>query len=175
MTETYELTEECLQINYYGAKRTAEALIPLLQLSDSPRIVNVSSSMGKLKKIPSDRVKGVLSADVENLSEDSVNQVLTEFLNDLKEGSLENKGWPTLMSGYTVSKAAMNAYTRILAKKYPDFRINSVCPGYVKTDINFNTGFMPIEEGAANVVSLALLPNDGCTGQFFFRSEVSSL
>lgn len=49
MTQTYELTEECLQINYYGAKRTAEALIPLLQLSDSPRIVNVSSSMGKLE------------------------------------------------------------------------------------------------------------------------------
>ena len=47
--ETYELAVECLQINYYGAKRTAEALIPLLQLSNSPRIVNVSSIMGKLE------------------------------------------------------------------------------------------------------------------------------
>lgn len=42
LTQTYELAEECLQINYYGTKRTAEALIPLLQLSTSPRIVNVS-------------------------------------------------------------------------------------------------------------------------------------
>ncbi|MBA0629444.1 hypothetical protein Godav_024001, partial [Gossypium davidsonii] len=41
----YELAEECLKINYYGAKRTAEALIPLLQLSNLPRIVNVSSSI----------------------------------------------------------------------------------------------------------------------------------
>ena len=49
ITQTYELAEECLQINYYGAKRTAEALIPLLQLTDSPRIVNVSSIMGKLE------------------------------------------------------------------------------------------------------------------------------
>ena len=49
ITETYELTEECLEINYYGAKRTSEALIPLLQLSDSPRIVNVSSSIAKLE------------------------------------------------------------------------------------------------------------------------------
>ncbi|PRQ57903.1 putative oxidoreductase [Rosa chinensis] len=175
MTETYELTEECLQINYYGAKRTAEALIPLLQLSDSPRIVNVSSSMGKLKNIPSDRVKGVLSTDVENLSEESVDEVLTEFLNDFKENLLESKGWPSMMPGYTVSKAAMNAYTRILAKKYPSFRVNSVCPGYVKTDINFNTGILPVEEGAASVVNLALLPNDGPTGQFFDRSEVQSL
>ena len=49
ITETYELAVQCLQINYYGAKRTAEALIPLLQLSNSPRIVNVSSIMGKLE------------------------------------------------------------------------------------------------------------------------------
>ncbi|XP_050387351.1 uncharacterized protein LOC126803613 [Argentina anserina] len=175
LTDTYELTEECLQVNYYGAKRTAEALIPLLQLADSPRVVNVSSSMGKLKKIPSDRVKGVLSADVENLSEDSVDQVLTDFLNDLREGLLENKGWPSLMSGYTVSKAAINAYTRILAKKYPGFRVNSVCPGYVKTDINFNNGFMTVGEGAASVVNLALLPDNGPTGQFFFRFKVSCL
>ncbi|KAL6126117.1 hypothetical protein ACLB2K_074168 [Fragaria x ananassa] len=172
VTETYELAEECVQINYYGAKRTAEALIPLLQLSDSPRIVNVSSSMGKLQNIPSDQVKRVLRTDVENLSEEAVDQVLTEFLKDFKEGLLETKGWPSLGAGYTVSKAAMNAYTRILAKKYPVFRINSICPGYVKTDINFNTGFLAVEEGAASVVNLALLPNDGPTGLFFFRSEV---
>lgn len=49
LTETYELAEECLEINYYGAKRTTEALLPLLQLSDSPKIVNVSSSMGTLE------------------------------------------------------------------------------------------------------------------------------
>jgi (+)-neomenthol dehydrogenase len=49
MIQNDELAEECLLTNYYGAKRMAEALIPLLQLSSSPRIVNVSSSMGKLE------------------------------------------------------------------------------------------------------------------------------
>ena len=49
MSQTYEAAEECLQTNYYGAKRMAESLIPYLQLSDSPRIVNVSSSIGKLQ------------------------------------------------------------------------------------------------------------------------------
>ena len=49
MTQTPDLSEECLKINYYGAKTTVEALVPLLQLSDSPRIVNVSSIAGKLK------------------------------------------------------------------------------------------------------------------------------
>lgn len=47
--QTYESTEKCLQTNYHGTKRMCEALIPFLQLSDSPRIVNVSSSWGKLK------------------------------------------------------------------------------------------------------------------------------
>nr|XP_048333845.1 (+)-neomenthol dehydrogenase-like [Ziziphus jujuba var. spinosa] len=57
MAQTYEVAEECLQINYYGAKRTAEALIPLLQFSDSPRIVNVSSSFGQLQHIKNDPVE----------------------------------------------------------------------------------------------------------------------
>ncbi|KAL2460716.1 (+)-neomenthol dehydrogenase [Abeliophyllum distichum] len=48
MTQTYDLAVKCLETNYYGAKRSVEALLPLLQLSNSPRIVNVSSSMGKL-------------------------------------------------------------------------------------------------------------------------------
>jgi (+)-neomenthol dehydrogenase len=60
ITQTWELAEECLRINYYGAKRMAEALIPLLQLSDSPIIVNVSSSMGKLKVIPYKTSQGII-------------------------------------------------------------------------------------------------------------------
>ncbi|XP_029128242.1 short-chain dehydrogenase/reductase 2b-like [Cajanus cajan] len=47
--QTYELAEECLQINYYGAKITVESPMPLLQLSDSPRIVNVSATLGQLE------------------------------------------------------------------------------------------------------------------------------
>lgn len=49
MAETYDSVAACLHTNYHGAKRTTEALLPLLQLSDSPRIVNVSSGMGRLK------------------------------------------------------------------------------------------------------------------------------
>ncbi|CAL5401247.1 hypothetical protein CsSME_00024210 [Camellia sinensis var. sinensis] len=173
MTQNYELTDECLQTNYYGAKRMIEALIPLLQLSDSPRIVNVSSGMGKLKNIPSEWAKGVLN-DAESLTEERIDEVLNKFLKDFKEGSLESKGWPTLLSAYTLSKAAMNAYTRFLAKKYPTFRINCVCPGYVKTDINNNNGILSTEQGAECPVKLALLPDEGPSGLFFVCNELSS-
>lgn len=57
--ETYELAEECLNINYYGAKRMIEAFVPLLQSSHSPTIVNVSASMGKLKVINKNVTKSV--------------------------------------------------------------------------------------------------------------------
>ncbi|XP_022733902.1 (+)-neomenthol dehydrogenase-like [Durio zibethinus] len=172
LIQTPELSEECLKTNYYGAKRMTESIIPFLQLSESPRIVNVSSSMGQLKRVSNEWAKAVLS-DAEKLTEQKVDEVLSEYKKDFEEGSLESKGWPAFMSTYTLSKAAMNAYTRILAKKYPNFCINCVCPGFVKTDINFNSGILTIEEGAEGPVRLALLPNDGPSGLFFFRMEES--
>ncbi|KAM7274467.1 hypothetical protein ACFE04_016333 [Oxalis oulophora] len=173
MTQTYELSAEGMQINYYGAKRMCEALLPLLHLSDSPRIVNVSSSMGKLKNLSSNELATRVFSDADNLTEEKVDEVVNEFLKDTKENTLEAKGWPTFLSAYTVSKAAMNAYTRVLAKKYPNILINCVCPGFVKTDINFNVGHLTIDEGAESPVRLALLPNGGPSGLFFVRKEES--
>ncbi|XVF22594.1 hypothetical protein REPUB_Repub12eG0184900 [Reevesia pubescens] len=172
LTQTPELAEQCLQTNYYGAKRMCESLIPLLQLSDSPRIVNVSSSIGQLKNVSNEWAKAVFS-DAENLTEQKVDEVLMEYMKDFKEGSLEAKGWPAFISAYILSKAAMNAYTRVLAKKYPGFCINCVCPGSVKTDINYSNGILTVEEGAESALRLALLPNGGPSGLFFVRKEES--
>ncbi|CAL5382899.1 unnamed protein product [Camellia sinensis] len=48
ISQTYSMGEKCLETNYFGAKRIIQVLLPLLLLSDSPRIVNVSSTAGKL-------------------------------------------------------------------------------------------------------------------------------
>lgn len=45
VTQTYELAEAAVETNYDGVKEISTALISLLKLSDSPRIVNVSSLM----------------------------------------------------------------------------------------------------------------------------------
>lgn len=173
LTDSHELAVQCLQTNYYGAKRMVEHFIPILESSDSPRIVNVSSSMGKLKGLKNERAKGIFS-DVDNLTEEKVDEILEEYLNDLKEGLLEAKGWPATLSAYTLSKIAMNAYTRILAKKYTSFCINCVCPGFVKTDINYNTGILCVEDGAETPVKVALFPHGGPSGCFFDRNGVTS-
>ncbi|XP_062090283.1 (+)-neomenthol dehydrogenase-like isoform X3 [Humulus lupulus] len=172
MTQNYESAEECLKTNYYGAKATIEALLPLLQLSDSPRIVNVSSSIGLLQYMPNEWAKNMLS-DVDKLREERIDEVVSEFLKDFKQGNLEAKKWPTEISGYKVSKASLNAYQRILAKKYPHICVNCVCPGYVKTDITCNTGQLVAAEGAESPVMLALLPHAKPSGLFFSRKQVS--
>ncbi|AES80103.2 NAD(P)-binding rossmann-fold protein [Medicago truncatula] len=173
LTQTSDMAENCLRTNYYGVKETTDAFLPLLKLSNSSKIVNVSSQAALLKNIPNQWAKRVFD-DIENLTEEKIDEVLKEFIKDFKEGSLENKGWPTIMSAYIISKAAMNSYTRILAKKYPNMCINCVCPGFVKTDINKNTGMLPVDQGAASVVRLALLPDDSPSGLFFIREEISN-
>ncbi|KAL5792451.1 hypothetical protein ACOSP7_001045 [Xanthoceras sorbifolium] len=171
-TQTIEVTEECLNINYYGVKRMVDGLLPLLQLSDSARIVNVSSYLGLLMHIPNEEVKKALN-DVEGLTEEKVDKLVNKFLKDFKEGSLKKEGWPTFFSAYIVAKASLNAYTRILAKKYPNFMINSVCPGNVKTDMTCNNGLSTVVEGAQHPVRLALLPHGGPSGCFFLQHEMS--
>jgi NAD(P)-dependent dehydrogenase (short-subunit alcohol dehydrogenase family) len=85
-------------------------------------------------------------------------------------GSLESMegGAPT----YAVSKAALNALTRILADELAGDRIlvNSVCPGWTETDMG-GPGGRAIEVGAASVVWGVTLADDGPTGGFFRDGE----
>ncbi|KAF8026597.1 hypothetical protein BT93_F3168 [Corymbia citriodora subsp. variegata] len=147
------------------------AHIDLLQLSDSPRIVNVSSIMGKLERVSNEWARETL-IDPENITVEKVDGIVKAFLEDFKDGSSEAKGWPAFSTAYTISKAALNAYTRILAK-YPSIIVNCACPGFVKTDANFNTGILSVEEGTETPVKLALLPNGGPSNCFFVTKEES--
>ncbi|ONI22977.1 hypothetical protein PRUPE_2G161800 [Prunus persica] len=172
LTQTYELTEECIKTNYYGTKKMTKTFLPLLQLSDSPRVVNISSGRGRLKLIPNEWAKGVLN-DAEKLTEERIEEVLNEFLRDFKEDMLETKCWPPALSAYILSKAALNAYTRIVAKKYPNLCVNCICPGFVKTDMTFNAGIFTVDEAAENVMRLAVFPSGIPSGLFFFSQEVT--
>jgi NAD(P)-dependent dehydrogenase (short-subunit alcohol dehydrogenase family) len=69
---------------------------------------------------------------------------------------------------YRVSKTALNALTRLLANELRRDRIlvNSVCPGWVATDMG-GPGGRPVEDGAASVMWAVRIPDDGPTGGFF--------
>ncbi|KAK1409045.1 hypothetical protein QVD17_41317 [Tagetes erecta] len=171
--QPYDLGEECMKTNYYGAKAVAEAFLPLLRLSNSPRIVNVSSNYGELHWISNETVKAEF-LDFDNLSEEKIDGIIQRFFKDLKDNKLQENGWPLTCTAYKISKAAINAYTRLLAKKFPNILVNCVHPGYVKTDITSHTGLLTPEEGAKAPVMVALLPDDAPSGVYFSQMEISS-
>ncbi|XP_042514395.1 short-chain dehydrogenase/reductase 2b-like [Macadamia integrifolia] len=170
----YKKAVECLDTNYYGCIRVTQLLIPLLKLSTSgARIVNVSSIAGELKRIPCEQMQNKLG-DINNLTEEKLDEILQAFLHDLKQDKFEASVWSSIFSPiYSVSKAAINAYTRFLAKRYPEMCINCVHPGYVKTDLTWHIGTMTAEEGAKGPVILALLPNEGPSGCYFNQMEMA--
>lgn len=82
-------------------------------------------------------------------------------------GVAEMGGWSP---GYRLSKASLNAITRILSTELEGegFKVNSACPGFVKSDMGAPMGAQKsLEDGAAGIVWLATLADDGPTGGFF--------
>lgn len=74
---------------------------------------------------------------------------------------------------YRMSKTALNALTRILAVEMAGttIKVNSVCPGWCRTDLGGIEAPRTAEEGIDTVVWLATLPDEGPTGGFFHDRE----
>jgi NAD(P)-dependent dehydrogenase (short-subunit alcohol dehydrogenase family) len=71
---------------------------------------------------------------------------------------------------YAISKAALNMLTRQLAfaaERHGDVKVNSMCPGWVRTDRGGGAAPRSVEEGVDTLVWLATLPADGPTNGFF--------
>jgi len=80
-------------------------------------------------------------------------------LEDMEGGSI----------AYRMSKTALNAMTRVMSKdlgKGP-ILINSMCPGWVRTDMGGANAERTVEKGAETITWLATLPDNGPTGGFF--------
>jgi NAD(P)-dependent dehydrogenase (short-subunit alcohol dehydrogenase family) len=72
---------------------------------------------------------------------------------------------------YRLSKAALNALTRTLAADEPEIMVNSICPGWVRTDMGGLGAPRSVEQGADTAVWLATLPDAGPSGGFFRDRE----
>ncbi len=113
-----------LETNVLGPLRVAQAFVPLLQRSRTPRIINVSSGGGQLSD-PS-----------------------------------------TWAPAYCLSKTALNALTVQLAATLPTFAVNSVCPGWVRTDMGGRDAPRSVGQGADTIVWLATEAPQKLSGKF---------
>jgi NAD(P)-dependent dehydrogenase (short-subunit alcohol dehydrogenase family) len=78
---------------------------------------------------------------------------------------------------YSISKLALNGLTKMLASdlKRTNIIVNSVCPGWVATDMGGPNAPRNVREGAASVIWAVTLPDDGPTGGFFRDGQPLSM
>jgi NAD(P)-dependent dehydrogenase (short-subunit alcohol dehydrogenase family) len=87
-----------------------------------------------------------------------------------EQASLDRMG--ASITAYKLSKVALNALTRIAADEgRPFVLVNSVAPGWCRTDMGGPEAPRSVEDGASSVVWAALLPDNGPTGGFFMDAE----
>jgi NAD(P)-dependent dehydrogenase (short-subunit alcohol dehydrogenase family) len=155
-----DVAQRTLDINYWGAVRVTDVLRP--KLATSANIVMVSSGMGELSGVSPALRERLLDPA---LGREQLDLLVKDFIRRAAAGG-DLGGWP--QNAYGVSKAALNAFTRILQRELPaGQRVNSVCPGWVKTRMGGSSASRTPEQGAHGIVWAATLPDGGPTGGFF--------
>ena len=78
-------------------------------------------------------------------------------------------GWSPI---YCISKTTLNGVTSQLAASLPNFAVNSVCPGWVRTDMGGASAPRSVEQGADGIVWLAADAPQNLTGKFLQDRKV---
>jgi NAD(P)-dependent dehydrogenase (short-subunit alcohol dehydrogenase family) len=149
-----------IETNYFGSRDVTDALLPLIP--NGGRIVMVSSGLGELSYMGH-----ALRPKFEepSLTRSALDALVSSYLASLEAGEAKGAGWPT---AYSVSKVALNALTRILARDLSPRKIhvNAVCPGWVRTDMGGRGATRSVPVGARSIVLGVKLPLDA-TGGFY--------
>lgn len=135
----------------------------------------LSTDIGVIKEVFETNVFGVISTTQAfiDLLRKSAEPRIVNVTSGLGSLTLHNdpswKYYAVKGAAYQPSKAALNAYTIMLAYELRDtpFKVNAVDPGYTATDFNHHSGPGSVADAAACLVKAATLGPDGPTSQFF--------
>ena len=156
------IAERTMAINFRGAMTTTDVLAPAIR--ENGHIVMVSSGLGELSGLNESLRRRFANPSIDRKA---LLTLVDEFVRDVVEGTHAERGWPS--SAYRVSKIALNALTRIVARELSPrgILVNAVCPGWVRTDLGGPNAERGVKEGASGIAWAAMLPNGGPTGGFF--------
>lgn len=129
-----------------------------------------------MQKVRSPEIRKVV--EDEKVKEEEIEEMVRMFLRDVKSGRWKSRGWPEYWTVYAVSKLALNAHSRILAKRLQgNISVNCFCPGFTKTCMTKGQGNHSPNHAASVAATLALLPPHLLpTSKFFLlRSSLSKL
>jgi carbonyl reductase 1 len=160
-------TKTTLDVNFRGTVHLTETLLPLLLRGEDSRIVNVASMVGRLSQL-SPTLRRRFSSDTLTMLE--LQSLVNDFEDAVMAGNHREQGWT--VSNYGLSKLALIAFTKVLAREYPGIRVNACCPGFCNTDMTGGSGFRDAADGAKNAVIPAIRENPG-SGQLFANYEVA--
>ena len=163
------VVKQTMAVNFIGAMHLTDALLPLM--SQTGRIVMVSSGMGSLSSLSPNRQSDFLDP---RLTRDRLVALVDRFHQDVEQGRYRTQGWPK--SAYRVSKIALNALTRIMARELEGsgILVNAVSPGWVRTAMGGWLAPRSAAKGADTIVWAAMLPDDGPQGAFL-RPKTNSV
>jgi NAD(P)-dependent dehydrogenase (short-subunit alcohol dehydrogenase family) len=140
---------DTINTNFRGVVRVTQAILPLMKEQKYGRIVNVTSGYGNLHYL-SHIYRGKFHTKMKLKDLEAI-----KF--DPKDVEFKSFDVPA----YKLSKAMLNAYTKIvaeeLAKDYPNIIVSAVDPGWVKTDMGGPEAPKSVESGAASIVECACL------------------
>ena len=156
-----EIARRTIEINFRGARRVTEALLP--RLAPGANVVMVSSGMGTLDHISPELARRFQDPSLDRAA---LEALVEAFLTAVREGRSLG-GFPR--NAYSVSKIALNTYTRLLAPELsgPGIRVNAVCPGWVRTRMGGSRASRSVEQGARGIVWAATLGQGAPSGGFF--------
>ncbi|KAJ1675047.1 hypothetical protein EV182_002041 [Spiromyces aspiralis] len=162
-----------MDCNYYGVRQVTEALLPLMK--PKGRIINISSSVGRLKLFSPELQKQYSRSD---LAVPELDRLQEMFVSGVRDDTYQTLGYP--QQSYGVTKAGVTAYTKILARLHKDDPRNlffaAVCPGWVQTDMNRGKGHLTVDQAVETPIYLALSDEGRIfanNGEFWSRKTVA--
>ena len=166
---TYVEAKRVIDVNYRSYCNIQDYLFPLL--SDNARVVNVSSDCGHISNLKNTYWVEILTK--QNLEIKEIDEFVDWFLESVQNNTLnENDFAATVLLAYRISKIAICALTRVQqATIGRNISINSLHPGFVKTDMTMQHGDLSIDESSQAPVYLALDCDQSLKGKFIWYDK----